>query len=233
MMTCHNSRPSGFTLIEVMVAVAIMALVATAAISTYSTAIDGIRSVEEASAELTEINAFFSILERDLTHAVNRGIIGGYGVSEPAFAGGSAQDYPLVMTKTGWPNLHGAPRSYMQRLRYRVEDEVLYREHWQMLDLASDEEPVSLDVLSGVIDLQVRFLTPPPGTSAVGGGTSPAGGNSPNGGGTSSRGTSQGGTWVDQWPPRNQQTPLPAAIELTLELESWGVIKRLFPVGGL
>ena len=214
MMTCHNSRPSGFTLIEVMVAVAIMALVATAAISTYSTAIDGIRSVEEASAELTEINAFFSILERDLTHAVNRGIIGGYGVSEPAFAGGSAQDYPLVMTKTGWPNLHGAPRSYMQRLRYRVEDEVLYREHWQMLDLASDEEPVSLDVLSGVIDLQVRFLTPPPAAGAV-------------------AGVSQGGTWVAQWPPQNQQAPLPAAIELTLELESWGVIKRLFPVGGL
>jgi hypothetical protein len=44
--------------------------------------------------------------------------------------------------------------------------------------------------------------------------------------------------WVDRWPVLQGQSPLeqerarPAAVEVTLELDDWGVIRRLVEVSG-
>jgi type II secretion system protein J len=46
-----------------------------------------------------------------------------------------------------------------------------------------------------------------------------------------------GHQWLTQWPPPALQAPAsererPLAVEVTLELEDWGIITRLFEIAG-
>ncbi len=52
----------------------------------------------------------------------------------------------------------GAERSTLQRVRYRLDDGKLLREHWLVLDATLDPEPVKRVLLDGVSSLKLRFL---------------------------------------------------------------------------
>jgi type II secretion system protein J len=89
---------------------------------------------------------------------------------------------------------------------YRLDQDGLWRDYWRSLDRTQASEPVRVRLLSGVQSVTFRFLAP-----------------------------SQ--EWVDRWPqpggnPVEQERLRPAAVEVTLELEDWGTIKRLVEVAG-
>ena len=50
------------------------------------------------------------------------------------------------------------PRSNLQRVNYRLEDEGLWRDSYPVLDRAADTEPYSVMLLDGVEDMQLAFL---------------------------------------------------------------------------
>lgn len=216
-------KAAGFTLLEVLVAIAITALVAVMAYGGFSTAMDAGEQSIDAAEHLQELDRTLRILERDLMQTVPRAIVDGYGEPQPAFEGMAAGDlasgragrYALRFTRGGWSNPLQLPRSELQRVAYRLADGQLWRDHWPQLDMAHAEAPRRLHLLSGVVAMRLRYL-----------------------GTTAGRKNALGGEWLEQWPananananPAQVAESLPAAVELILELEGWGEIRRLFPL---
>lgn len=201
---------SGFTLLEVLLAMAITALVALLAytgLSTVSTAAERHRLQVE---RLDEAATAFGWLGRDLQQALPRSITDGPGDRRPALSGGVTQESLLALTRAGWSNLRGARRGMLQRTRYRLEpDGVLWRDHWPVLDRSDEEAGMqSVALLTGVETIELEFLDP----TAAG-----------------AERSLLGGEWVDEWPPQaaSQGATLPLAVRLRLGLAGLGDIERI------
>lgn len=213
-----SKRPGGFTLVEVLIALAITAFVSTIAYTSLSTVITGMESTRENSERAYAVNRAWMIITRDLRQFVNRPVQDEFGDREPALQGGPAARFPLSLTRGGWHNPVALPRSTLQRVNYRLEDEALWRDSYPVLDRAGDTEPLSVMLLDGVEDLQLAFLAS----------RDLARGNA------SSLDTRQ---WPENWiadssQPNSELQP-PLAIELSLQLSDWGEMRRLYELPGL
>jgi len=204
------NRVRGFTLIEVLIALAITALVATLSFASLDATISSVESLRERSDRITDLNRAWGLFSRDINHFVPRPIRNEFGQRESALAGGAALDQSLVFTRIGWHNTNQRQRSHMQRVRYVLEEETLYRESYTVLDRTSESEPQRVALLEGVLDFQIAFLGP----------------------GVELRGDE----WdTDDWPENwgvtagsNTQVPPPQALELQLELDGWGEMRWLY-----
>ena len=204
----------GFTLVEVLIALAITAFVAAVAYTSLSTVITGVESARASAERTHEINRAFMLLSRDLRHFVVRPVRDEFGENEPALSGGQAARFALSFTRAGWHNPNGLPRSHLQRVNYLFEDQALWRESYPVLDRAGDTEGTQVRLLDDVDYLELAFL------------------------GSVDQLRLGRGTNVDtrQWPanwvvdtsdPGALPTP-PVAIEITLGLADLGEITRLY-----
>lgn len=150
---------SGFTLVEVLVAMAITALISVMAYTGLSSALSGAESMRAAATRAQEINQALSMLSRDLRQVVNRPVVDELGQLSPAFSGGELASYSLVLTRAGWHNSTGAPRSALQRVRWWLEDDQLWRGYFPVLDRTAGTEAVETAVLDDIERFEVRFLS--------------------------------------------------------------------------
>jgi len=198
-------RSAGFTLIELLVAMAIFAVVAVMAYSGLDIVMKARKQGDAHAVKLAALQTSFAILERDIEQAVNRSIRDSFGDDQPAMIG---DDESLEFTRTGRRNPGGFSRSHLHRIAYGIEDEQLMRASWQMLDRAQDSEAASGPLFDEVESITFSYLDDQL-------------------------------AWQSEWPVRNL-TPsnnssapeLPRAIELTIESEQWGEIRRVFRVAG-
>lgn len=209
-------RPArGFTLIEVLIALGITAFVSAIAYTSLSTVITGVERTRETSRRVVEVNRAWSIISRDLRQFVPRPVRDEFGEEEPAMVGGPAARFALSLTRTGWHNPADQPRSHLQRVNYRLEDEALWRDTYAVLDRAGDTEPREVVLLEGVEQLQLLFLGSLGELEAAGDSTALDTRN-----------------WVENWLPDSSQPgqPLepPLAIEVRLQLADWGEMRRLY-----
>ena len=210
------SRPSsGFTLVEVLIALAITAFVSTIAYTSLATVLSGVESTRQVSDRTYEINRAWMIISRDLRQFVSRPIRDEFGESEPAMAGGSAARFALSFTRSGWHNPNEHLRSNLQRVNYRVEDEALWRDSYPVLDRAGDTEAQSVKLLDGVEILELAFL----GSL----------------GDVQSQEDSAGldtGYWAENWvldtSTPGASLPPPVAVEISLQLADWGEMRRMY-----
>ena len=149
---------SGFTLVEVLVAMAITALISVMAYTGLSSALSGAESMRAAATRAHEINQALSMLSRDLRQVVNRPVVDELGQLSPAFSGGELASDALVLTRAGWHNSTGAPRSALQRVRWWLEDDQLWRGYFPVLDRTAGTEAVETTVLDDIERFEVRFL---------------------------------------------------------------------------
>jgi general secretion pathway protein J len=210
-----NNSTTGFTLVEVLIALAITAFVSVIAYTSLSTVMTGVESLQENTDRIYEINRAFTILSRDLRQLSPRGVRDEYGELEPAFVGGELARFNLSFTRGGWHNPLGHPRSTLQRVNYRLEDEALWRDAYPVLDRVADSEPSSVQLLDGVEELRLAFLGSLEALQIQTGGASIDTSN-----------------WQDNWVPDSgvlqNQLPPPAALEITVRLTGWGEIRRLY-----
>lgn len=203
-------RQFGFTLIEVMLAMAITVLVGVLAYNSLSVSLVAARHNDSQVKRLADIQSAITLLERDIRQAALRGIVDQYGDRQPALSGGAVADYPLQLTRFGWDNPGKLQRSEVQRVRYRLEDERLWRDYWPVLDLIEEEEGIqSLPLLDGVTELSLQFLND----------------RSPG-----AQGSPLGGEWQDHWHPSLEEDRLPLAVELKIEIERFGKVRRVIQV---
>ena len=194
----------GFTLLEVLVAMAIFAALSVIAYGGLTQVLQSRQHTEARAEHLARLQTAFHLITKDLQQATNRPIRAEYGETRAAFTGGTSEISLLELTHSGWRNPTAQPRSKLQRIAYRLEAGRLYRHAWQVLDRAQNTQSIPRKLLDDIDQIGLRFLD-------------------------SSR------RWRNSWPPPKDsaEAPVPAlplAIELTLEIKPWGVIKRLIQV---
>lgn len=198
----------GFTLIEVMVAMALTTLIATLAYTSLNSATVASEQTIAEAQRLREIDRALRLLEKDLAQAVARNITDRYGNAENPLVGGE-QD--MAFTRTGWPNPAEDPRSQLQRVSWEFYDEQLSRSHSAQLDGYDWEDNKRALLLSGVSTLRINYL------------------------GKQASGLDRNAdAWRSQWGQGGSNVSLPVAVQIIIELEDWGEIRRLFtlPPGG-
>lgn len=153
-----NNREAGFTLIEVLIALAVTAFVAAAAYSGISSTLNGAEQLRAASERTRDLNRALSLLSRDIRQFSDRALRDEFGTVQPALSGGPVAFFPLSLTREGWANSLQQPRSELQRVFYYLEDDALWRAYYTVLDRAVDAQPQRMELLRGVGNLEVRFL---------------------------------------------------------------------------
>lgn len=196
----------GFTLLELLVALAIFAIIAVMAYSGLNTILTAHLQTDQHAAQLARLQMAFTWLGRDIEQYVGRTIRDQYGDRQPALQGNLFQ---IEFTRAGWRNPAQQQRSSLQRVAYFVENKILWRSYWRMLDRAQDARPLKIDLLDSVDDIQLRYLD-------------------------------KSLRWYEEWPPlhflntspnENQNNQLILkGIEVTLIVEDWGRLTRLFRV---
>lgn len=199
-------KARGFTLLEVLIAVAIFVIVGVLAMTGYNELMKQTDRVDEGAARTRAIQATMMRISQDFALLEPRAVRPALGQDPvPALRAGG-ESGGIELTHSGWSNPAGVPRPTLQRVAYRLEDTELYRDYWPVLDRTQNVEPVSVVLLDRVKSVSVRYMGtdhdwkdqwPPLGYSGP-----------------------------------TLRYALPIAVEITLELEDWGKVVRVVEVAG-
>ncbi len=199
----HNTAERGFTLLEVMVAIAIFAVIGLGSWQVLERAISSKQVLENRSEQLRQLQRAMWLISRDMQNIVNRPVRNHSGETEPPVSS-LIPGYALTLSRSGWHNPLDEPRSSLQRVAYSLEpndsgNNDLVRYFWAYPDQASGTTPQSQTLLHNVRRLEVNFIN--------------------------SLGEEQ-----FHWPVSQTSLSdnLPAGISLQLETELFGNIYRLF-----
>ncbi|MEP7348898.1 MAG: type II secretion system minor pseudopilin GspJ [Sphingorhabdus sp.] len=156
-MTVIRSDEAGFTLVEMMVALAIFALMSVAGVTLLRSGSDTQIAVKERLESLSRINRLVYAVEGDLAQAVARPVRDQAGLPVPAFiqGGDAAPGMLFGFVRAGWSNFDETPRAGLQRVAYSLEGGALKRVTWPMLDGAEPTEAATL--LNNVTSATVRY----------------------------------------------------------------------------
>ena len=220
------SRARGFTLIELVVAMFIAAVMFAMGYGAIRQALNSHDSLKEEQAHLLELQTAVRVLEQDFVQLAPRpvrqaignepaqaalvgGVIGTEGIST-----GSTESTPPIVafTRDGWANPRGLQRTGLQRVAYFLENGTLRREYWSVLDPTLASTTTRRDLLTHVKAVTIRYLD----VNRV---------------------------WQEQWPPatstvlvgQSQELSLrqrPLAVEITLDTEDWGKVVRIVEIAG-
>jgi len=163
-MTIQNSprsphcRQTGFTLLELLVALAIFGLLAVMAYGGLNNVMTVRKGVEQHADRLTHLQTAFLWLGRDIEQTVDRTVRDEYGEPLRALYGVEEGNIRLELTHAGWRNPAGRARSNLQRVAYGLRDGALVRYYWQVLDRAQDAQALETVLLDGVNKLEIRYL---------------------------------------------------------------------------
>ena len=195
----------GFTLIEVLVAMAIFGVLTTLAYMSLGQTFESADILNKRLDRLQSIQRTIRYLRHDLAAASPRPVRSDVGDTYmPAVMVSAANDFALAVTHGGWPNPAGLPRSTQQRSVYLLEDGKLFRVYYTVLDSTYSNNAISTEILDGVESLEFRMIQD---NSEV----------------------------INQWPPAgaqgvNADRLRPRAVEIILTLENEGEIRRIIEV---
>ena len=148
---------TGFTLVEMMVALLIFSMLSVAGVILLRGAVDSNEVTAENLGEMAAMQRFVSLMEADLSQAIARTHRDQNGDRMAAFAGeGSGQPNSfLSFTSGGQSNINDAPRPNLNRVEYRLQEGVIARLHYRMTDGGAISEPAEL--LTEISALEVRY----------------------------------------------------------------------------
>jgi general secretion pathway protein J len=207
MNNAPRARLHGFTLLELLIAVAIFALIGALAMGGYNELIKQREHAAETMARTRSIQRAMLRLCNDFEQLEPRPVRNATATTtDPALYYNATGTYIIEVTRSGWTNPAGLPRSTLQRVGYRLSEGKLYRDYWSVLDRNLNTPTLQAELLPKVTSFTLRFMdrnrqwqTTWPATSTGGTGTARA-------------------------------RSLPIAVEITLTLEDWGQIQRVVEV---
>lgn len=149
---------NGMTLIEVLVAMAIFAIMAALAYGALNRTIDSAEILGDRMARLQAVQRTVRQLEQDFMQLAPRPVRQEFGEElAPALATGVV-GIGVEFTRGGWSNPASLPRGTQQRVLYFVEDNVLVRAYWNVLDRTGSNLPVEVEMLDDVESVDIRFM---------------------------------------------------------------------------
>jgi len=190
-----------FTLVELLVALAIFAIMSGFAYRGLTAMLDSREALAKESRKWRDVSLFAGRVERDLAAALPRRAHGASGTPlAPLSSAIDAAAGPpgLALTRAGSP-LADSALAAPQRVAYRLREGRVERLSWDGVDAAPRAEPSAVTVLAQAAALDFRFLEP------------------------------KSNEWRAGWGlPGSAEERLPAAVEMTLTLASGERIVRLF-----
>jgi general secretion pathway protein J len=154
----------GFTLLEVLVAIAVFAILSLAAYQILQGVLRSGEISREHSTSLTELQRAMLMIEQDFTQIVARRSRDENGDEDELrviTAGDSlfeSEDQGIEFTRLGWANPLGLlPRSDLVRVRYRLKEGQLQRLYFLYPDLQAGQEPQVQVLLNDIEKLSFRF----------------------------------------------------------------------------
>ena len=149
-------RTRGFSLIELLVALAVFAALAAAAYGGLAQIAATRGALAKQQDRFAEIVRAVSMLERDLRQAISRPVRGnGRGEFLPALAGSGDR---IELTRVGFANPLAEARSNLERVAYAVDARKLFRGRYAALDRAPDAAPAATSVLGDTQSVSFRYL---------------------------------------------------------------------------
>ena len=153
----QNKKQTGFTLLELLVAMVIFSLMSVMAYGGLSNIITGNEVISSQETRLKELQRTMMFLERDIRQVVPRPRSTGFNQFAKSFEYGLDSEGLIEFTRAGNPNPVAAARSSLQRVRYELDDNVLIRRSWALVDHI-DLEPTNMNLLNDVESLELRLL---------------------------------------------------------------------------
>lgn len=196
-------RAAGFSLIELLVAVAVLAVLASISFRGLNSVLDAESGVAAETRRWNELAIVTSQFGHDLSLAVARPARDDSKSDRPALslrqapaASGSDDGAHLALTRLGDDDGAGAA-SGLRRVAWRLRDGTLEYLVWPSVDAAPGSLPVVSEVLQNIAGLELRAL-------------------------------GDDGVWRGAWPAGGPAEALPRAIELQILLAGGARVIRLF-----
>ncbi|MFM9881829.1 MAG: type II secretion system minor pseudopilin GspJ [Burkholderiales bacterium] len=206
-------RSTGFTLIEMLVAIAIFGIMAGVAYRALTSVLDTRERLDIEHRKWRGLSIAFARIEQDLGAIRARPARDTGGVVQPPLVGVQVARSPnegqVMFSRAGYNDEKGIPGA-PTRVGYRVREGVLEYMTWTALDQAPRTEPVVSELFRGVSELRVRYLD-------------------------------GRGQWNERWPAGaavnaaidDAKAIMPRALEFELQLQSGERIRRIFaPMAG-
>lgn len=198
----------GFTLIEILVAMAIFTLIGLASTGLLTTVIDSNSLSQERFEKLQLLQRAMVTIERDIQQAVSRPVRANGEKQEIVMAGGEvdgSDDDGIGFVRGGWHNPQlMLPRSTLQYVAYRLRDNKLERLYSNYVDNVIGYEPKIRVLLENIESFKVEFLS----------------------------GNNASSTIKDdddiKWSEKYQDTVLPRAVAIEFVSKDFGMLRREF-----
>lgn len=204
-----KQKNSGFTLIEVMVAISIFAVLSIIGYKGVSTLLQTKERVEVEDSKWQNLILFFDRFELDVKQSVNRPIRSREDTVEPAFIGRPSfvgeNGSQLAFSRFGDPEQSGFLMD-TRRIGYRLNEGAIELLIWPSLDVAPSAKPEVFKVLPHVAQMTISYLA-------------------------------EDGRWLSIWPqpllasqPANSQQKsfAPSAVQLMIRLDTGEIVSRIF-----
>lgn len=194
------SRSAGFTLVEILLALAIFSVIAVLAYRATAALTEGEAQLSAEAHRWRTLDALFTRFEADIRQAVPRGSRLGSRI-EPAWLAlpaDNAGNAALVFTRAG-AEFADEPGIAGQRIGYRLRGHAVEIAYWPQLDNAADVWPAVYTLVDGVAGFRVAYLN-------------------------------RAGAWRDSWPTQGESDlPRAVRLGLTLDsgeaIERWFVLR--------
>jgi general secretion pathway protein J len=198
----HKTGTQGFTLLELLIAIAVFAIMSVMAYGGLSNVISNSTRIEAELEKIHSVQRAMFTMTRDFMQITNRSIRDEFGNTQPHLTTNINTDYLVEFTRNGRRNPAKLLRSHLLRVAYKFEEKKLSRLFWPQLDRVQGMEPYEDVLLDNVTLAELRYLDDsnewhnewPPLSSTT--------------------------TAIDT----------PRAIEFKLELEGWGELTRYYMV---
>lgn len=192
----------GFTLLEVLIAIAIFSVISMASFSIFETVLNSDTVTKERTERINELQRGFLIIERDVLQIARRSVRFYGEAPQSGFLHTDIESYSsseqgIAFVRHGWTNPGLLlPRSDMQSVAYQLNENTVERIHFNFVDAVLGEEPKVRALISKVESLSFEFYD------------------------------------GKKWQKTLQESILPQAIAIELDTTDYGIIRRQFLVAG-
>ncbi|MFT6193289.1 MAG: general secretion pathway protein J [Cognaticolwellia sp.] len=192
----------GFTLLEVLIAIAIFSVISMASFSIFETVINSDTATKARTDRINELQRGFLIIERDMLQIARRSVRlnGEAPLSDFLHTDNDSftnSEQAIAFVRHGWTNPGLLlPRSDMQSVAYQLNENTVERVHFNFVDAVLGEEPKVRPLISQVEKLNFEFYD------------------------------------GKKWQETLQSNTLPMAIAIEIDTSDYGIIRRQFVVAG-
>ncbi len=195
-------KDAGFSLVEMLVATFIFAMVSASAVAILSGFESSRIRLQDASSQLAALDRARAIMRADFFAAHNRPVRDEFGDTIAAFESGIQMPEGALLRLVRGGNPAAAlfgNMSALQRIDYMLAGETLYRRIYDRTDIVTAADFIDQELVSGVQSVSLRYAAD--------------------------------GIWVEEWGTLVNSSDLPRLAEVSIIFRSGQEVKMMFLVG--